>query len=86
VLVRLQTAAHIRLPSPVQEEQCATAAGDRTRIMRFAVFDQEDTVALVFAHRRHEIFSSLLQHHVSSSACPLAPSRPNLRGTFQIIR
>src|SRR5947208_9882082 len=37
VLVRLQTAAHRRLTSPVQEEQGATAPRDRARIVRFTV-------------------------------------------------
>ena len=52
VLMWLQTADHIGRPSPVQETEGAPAAGDRTRIMRFAVFNQEDSVALLFAHRR----------------------------------
>jgi hypothetical protein len=72
VLVRLQTADHIRQASTVQEAQGALAAGDRARIMRFTVCEKEDPVALLFAHRRLRIFSSLLQHHVSSSGCPLA--------------
>jgi hypothetical protein len=35
--VRLQTADHRRLPSPVQEAQGATAPCDRARIVRFTV-------------------------------------------------
>jgi len=86
VLVRLQTADHIRQASPVQEAQGARAVGDRARIMRFTVCEKEDPVALLFAHRRRGIFSVLLQHHISSRSCPLAPSRPDLRGAFEIIR
>ena len=48
----LQTADHIRLASPVQEEEGAPAPGNRTWIMRFAVFNQEDSITLLFVHRR----------------------------------
>jgi hypothetical protein len=61
VLIWLHTADHIRLPSPVQEAEGAPAAGDWTRIMRFPVGEQEDTVALLFAYHRRGVFSSLLE-------------------------
>ena len=101
MLVWLHTADHIRRASPVQEEQGARATGDRTRIMRFAMGDQEDPVTLVFAHHRQGIFSALPPHtgllpSLSSARRPgrmipiapvlLAPSRPDVRGAFQIIR
>ena len=57
MLLRLQTADHIRLPSPVQEEQEAPAAGDRARIMRFPMGDEHDALALVFQHSGCAIFS-----------------------------
>jgi hypothetical protein len=69
VLVRLQTADHRRLASPVQEEQGAAAPCDWARIMRFPVCEQVDTVALSFAHCRRRIFSVLLPHILSSMAC-----------------
>ena len=56
VLVRLQTAAHIRLTSTVQEEQGAMAPCDRARIVRFTVCEQVEAVFLRFAHRRRGIF------------------------------
>jgi hypothetical protein len=52
VLVRLHTADHIRLASPVQKEQGAPAPGHRARIMRFAVCQQEEPLALRCTHRR----------------------------------
>jgi len=64
----LQTADHIRLASPVQEEEGAPATGDRTWIMRLAVFNAEDRVALRFAHRRPTIFSALLPYLLPSIA------------------
>jgi hypothetical protein len=42
MLVRLQTADHIRLASTVQQAQRAPAAWDRTRIMRFPMCKKED--------------------------------------------
>ena len=42
MLVRLQTADYRRLSSPVQEQQGATAAVDRTRILRFPLGEQDD--------------------------------------------
>jgi hypothetical protein len=66
VLVRLHTADHIRLASPVQEEQGAPAPGHRAWIMWFAMGEQEDPVALVFPHHRQGMFSALLYHYVSS--------------------
>ena len=76
--VRLQTADHIRLPSPVQEAQGATAPGDRARIVRFTVCEQIYIVVLRFTHLRQGIFSALLYHILSSHGIPLAPSRPHL--------
>ncbi len=93
MMVWLHTADHIRRASPVHKEQGARAPGDRTRIMRFAVGDQDDPIALVFAHHRQGIFSVLLPHHglppsLSSARRPvhtraiapvhLAPSRPDV--------
>ena len=60
VLIWLQTADHIGGASPVQEAQGASAAGDRTWILRFTVGEQDDPVALCFAHRRRGVFSVLL--------------------------
>jgi hypothetical protein len=57
MLVRLQTADHIRLASTVQEAQRAPAAWDRTRIMRFPMGEKEDPLALVFTHHRLGVFS-----------------------------
>jgi len=57
----------------VQEEEGAPAAGDRTRIMRFTVAEQEDPVALSFAHYWPRIFSALRPHH------GLLPSRSSMR-------
>jgi hypothetical protein len=62
VIVRLQTADHIRQTSTVQEEQGTTAAFDRARIMRFAVVDKEYATSLIFTHNRLGIFSDLLHH------------------------
>jgi hypothetical protein len=44
VLVRLQTADPIRLAATVQGEQGATAAFDRTRIMRVAMGAEHDSL------------------------------------------
>jgi hypothetical protein len=85
VRVRLQTADHIRLTSPVQEEQGATTLCDWARIVRFTVCEQVYIVALRFAHPRRGIFSALLYHTLASRGAPPALSRPHLRGTFQII-
>ena len=82
VMVWLHTADHIRRASPVQKEQGTRAPGDRTRIMRFAVGDQDDPVALVFTHHRQGIFSVPLPHYgllvavLSAEAGAHAPSRP----------
>ena len=62
MMVRLQTADHIRRASTMQEKQGATAAFDRARIVGFPVFNQEDAVSLIFTHGRFGIFSNLLQH------------------------
>lgn len=65
MLLRLQTADHIRLPSPVQEEQGAPAACDRARIMRFPMGDEHDAIALHFQNRGWRIFSARLWPHIS---------------------
>ena len=84
----------------MQEEEGAPAAGDRTRIMRFTVGEQEDPVALIFTHHRPRIFSALRPHPgllpSLASMRPVRPSaiaperlvslRPHVRGAFQIIR
>jgi hypothetical protein len=44
----------------VQEAEGASAAGDRTRILRFPVGEQENIMALLFPHHRRRVFSSLL--------------------------
>jgi hypothetical protein len=63
VLVRLQTADHIRLPSPVQEEQGTPAPGHWARIMRFAMGEQEEPLALLCPYHRQRLFSALLHSH-----------------------
>ena len=68
MLVRLQTADHKRLASPVEKEQGPPAPGDRTRIVRFPMGEQVDAVALRFLHHRQRIFSALLLHPLASSA------------------
>ena len=68
MLVGLQTADHIRLASPVQETQGPPAPDDRTRIVRFPVGEEVDTIALRFAHRRRRLFSVRLPHTLSSMA------------------
>jgi hypothetical protein len=45
----------------VHEAQGASAAGDWTCIMWFTVCEQDDPVALRFAHRRRGVFSALLE-------------------------
>jgi hypothetical protein len=70
----------------MQKEQRAVAPCNRTRIVRCTMCKQVEAVALRFAHRRREFFSALLPHTLASRGGPLAPSRPHLRGTFQIIR
>jgi hypothetical protein len=58
----------------VQEEQDATAAFDRARIMRFTVVNKEYAVSLIFTHNRLGIFSDLLQHkssYILSESAPL---------------
>ena len=66
--VRLQTADHRRLPSPVQEKQGPPAPSDRARIVRFTVCEEVYLVALRFPHLRWGIFSTLLSHTLSSLA------------------
>jgi hypothetical protein len=56
----LHTADHKGGASPVQEAEGASTAGDRTWIMRFTVGEQDDPIALLFAHRRQGVFSALL--------------------------
>jgi hypothetical protein len=60
VLVRLQTADHIRLASPVQEAQRATASYDGTRIMGVAIGEEHDALAQRCANRGARIFSAML--------------------------
>ena len=60
MLVWLHTADHKGGASPVQEEEGTPAAGDRTRILRFPVGEQETTMALRFMHHGRGIFSALL--------------------------
>ena len=52
MLVWLHTADHIGLASPVQEAQGAPAPGHRARIMRFAMGEQEGSLALLFLYYR----------------------------------
>jgi hypothetical protein len=61
VIVRLQTADHIRLASTVQEKQCPMATCDRTRIMRLAMGDAHDALSLLFQHSGGRIFSARLR-------------------------
>jgi hypothetical protein len=63
VLVGLHTADHIRLASPVQEAQHATAPGDRTRIVGVAIGEEHDALALLFEDRGERIFSLMLRAH-----------------------
>ena len=63
MLVRLQTADHIRLASLVQEAQRATAPCDRTRIMGFAIGDAHDAPFLLFENCGGRIFSAMLWPH-----------------------
>jgi hypothetical protein len=63
VLVRLQTADHIRLASPVQKEQGTPAPGHRARIVRFAMGEQEEPLALLFPYHRQGLFSAPLHAH-----------------------
>ena len=44
----------------MQEAESASTAGDRARILRFPVGEQENTMALLFPHHRQRVFSSLL--------------------------
>jgi hypothetical protein len=46
VLLRLHTADHIRLTSPMREPQFPRATLHGTRIMRLAMFQEEDAVAV----------------------------------------
>jgi hypothetical protein len=73
VIVWLQTADHIRQTSTVQEEQGATAAFDRARIMRFTMFNEEYAVSLIFTYNRLGIFSDLLHHKSSYILSEIAP-------------
>ena len=66
MLVRLQTADHKRLASPVEKAQGPPAPGDRTWIVRFPMGKQIEAVALCFPHHRQRIFSALLLHPLAS--------------------
>jgi hypothetical protein len=68
VLVRLQTADHIRLASPVQEEQGPPTPSDRTWIVRFPVDEQGEAIPLHFAHCWRRIFSALLPRSLAAIA------------------
>ena len=63
MLLRLHTADHIRLASPVQEEQGAVAPCDRTRVMGFAMGDAYDALSVLFQYRGGRIFSAMLWPH-----------------------
>ena len=63
MLVRLQTADHIRRASPMQEKQGATAPCHRTRIMGFALGDAHDAPVLLFEDSGGQIFSAMLWPH-----------------------
>ena len=86
MLLRLHTADHIRLASPMDKPQCPRTALHGTRIMRFAMCQQDAPVAVRGADPRQWIFSVLLHPH--SASCPWAPtpSRPHVSGVFEIIR
>ena len=80
MLVRLHTADHIRLASPVQKEQGAPAACHRAWIMRFAMGEQEESLALRFPYHRQGLFSVLLHAHgcllwLCADALTAAPPR-----------
>ena len=68
MLVRLQTADHIRLASPVQEEQGPPTPSDRTWIVWFPVDEQGEAMPLHFAHGWRRIFSTLLPRSLSAIA------------------
>jgi hypothetical protein len=63
VLLRLHTADHIRLASPVQKAQGATAPGDRTGIVGVAIGEEHNALALLCNNRRERIFSPMLGAH-----------------------
>ena len=67
----------------MQEAQGASAAGDRTGILRLPVSEQDDPVAVRCADHRQRMFSVLLYPHGAS--CPWAPtsSRPYVGGAFE---
>ena len=76
----LHTADHKGGASPVQEAEGASAAGDRTEILRFPVSEQEDPVAERCADHRQRVFSALLSPHGTS--CPWAPT---LHGRTSVV-
>jgi hypothetical protein len=82
MLVRLQTADHIRLASPMQEEQGAVAPGDRTRIMGFPVCEQVAVVALGFMHPRRRIGSAVRHHTGLLPVRPVCARRGQCCGVF----
>ena len=73
MLMRLHTADHIRLASPVQEAQGPPTPSDRTWIVRFPVDKQGETMPLHFAHCWRWIFSALLPHPLVAIACRWRP-------------
>ena len=66
MLLRLHTADHIRLASPMREPQFPRTALHGTRIMRLAMFQEEDAVAVRCADDRQRVFSALLYPHGAS--------------------
>jgi hypothetical protein len=80
MLVRLHTADHIRLASPVQKEQGTPAPVNWAWIMRFAMGEQEESLALLFLYYRQGLFSALLHSHgcllwLCADALTVAPPR-----------
>ena len=67
----LHTADHKGGALPVQEAEGAPAAGDRTGIMGFTMFQQEDSVAVHCADHRQQIFLCC--------CIPIVPPVPGLR-------
>jgi hypothetical protein len=86
VLLWLHTADHIRLASPMREPQFPRTALHGTRIMRLAMFQEEDAVAVRCADDRQRVFSALLYPHGASCHWALTPSRPHVGRVFEIIR
>ena len=86
MLLRLHTADHIRLTSPMDKPQFPRTALHGTRIMRFAMCQQEDPVAVRCTDHWQRMFSTLLHPHGASYPWAPTPSRPHVGGVFEIIR